>query len=707
MPTVPTYDNLRTSVQGAPDIAPRGPGAMQLAGQQLAGLGDAMGRAGNLAQNLAIQEAQQQQQVQVIGAMDQLKQEQLRLTHDKDAGFTSLRGDAAIRRPEGKRLADEFGGMLQQRADGIAQGLGSEQARLAFKQQAAGVLSGFRGQAMQHEAGEFRSYSVSMYEGSIGTAKEEIALSWNRPDVVEKAVGRMRAAAFELGKLQGKAADFAELTAKRIASDGHTVAIAAALDAGALDYAQGYLKKFSESMEANDILRAQGLMAKALDGRQAQAAVQQVMPMVERQANPTDFDRMVALTLQAESGGRRYGPDGKTLLTSPKGAKGEMQVLDGTNKDPGFGVRPAKDDSPDERARVGRDYLAAMLKRYGGDTAKAWAAYNAGPGALDEAIMRAGSRPGGDWLTMMPAETQAYVTKNVQRLQSGERPPAPTLQDVQQALDARMVNASPEARAQARQLAGQQWTAMQAAQKQRDDEAVAGAMRALQANGGRFSDLPPSVRASLPPKEVDGLMNYAARLAKGDDTTNPKVYQVLSDPQALRSLSEAEFYALRRELSQSDWQRFADQRKAKPGGGGESPGSLDAGSIKTAVDEHLVALKIDPTPKSDGGNDAARVGVIRKFVTDEIARAQAMAGKKFSDVEIRQHVGRLFASQATVAKFFGSDTAQQMLRMKGAGDIPADARKALRDDFKRAGITDPTDAQLLGAYWTMTARTQR
>ena len=33
-----------------------------------------------------------------------------------------------------------------------------------------------------------------------------------------------------------------------------------------------------------------------------------------------------------------------------------MQVLDGTNLNPGFGVKPAADNSPDERARVGRAY---------------------------------------------------------------------------------------------------------------------------------------------------------------------------------------------------------------------------------------------------------------------------------------------------------------------------------------------------------------
>jgi len=121
---------------------------------------------------------------------------------------------------------------------------------------------------------------------------------------------------------------------------------------------------------------------------------------------------MLPITMASESGGRDYAPGGG-LLTSPAGARGRMQVMPGTQGDPGFGVRPAQNNTPDEIARVGADYLAAMVQRYG-DPAKAWAAYNAGPGAVDKALAS-----GGDWLSRMPAETRAYVSKNVARLGGG------------------------------------------------------------------------------------------------------------------------------------------------------------------------------------------------------------------------------------------------------------------------------------------------
>ena len=116
------------------------------------------------------------------------------------------------------------------------------------------------------------------------------------------------------------------------------------------------------------------------------------------------FEEIVAAVKQAESRGKRYAADGKTLTTSPKGALGEMQVMPKTITNPGFGVIPAKSSSPDEIARVGRDYLQAMLSKYG-DTEKALVAYNWGPGATDK-WLASGAKP-----EALPQETKTYVQR--------------------------------------------------------------------------------------------------------------------------------------------------------------------------------------------------------------------------------------------------------------------------------------------------------
>ena len=109
-----------------------------------------------------------------------------------------------------------------------------------------------------------------------------------------------------------------------------------------------------------------------------------------------------------ESGGRRYDASGR-VLTSPKGAMGEMQVMPGTQADPGFGVKPARPGDLADVARVGRDYLGAMVRRYG-DLDAALAAYNWGPGNADK-WLAAGADP-----AALPKETRDYLQRVKSRL---------------------------------------------------------------------------------------------------------------------------------------------------------------------------------------------------------------------------------------------------------------------------------------------------
>lgn len=124
---------------------------------------------------------------------------------------------------------------------------------------------------------------------------------------------------------------------------------------------------------------------------------------------------MTAITAQSESGNRDYLPNGR-LVTSSAGAQGAMQTMPSTQGDPGYGVAPVRDGSVGEKNRVGREYLAAMVQKYG-DPQKAWAAYNAGPGRVDRAIQQNGD----NWLAALPAETRNYVAKNSAQLGGGQQ----------------------------------------------------------------------------------------------------------------------------------------------------------------------------------------------------------------------------------------------------------------------------------------------
>lgn len=102
---------------------------------------------------------------------------------------------------------------------------------------------------------------------------------------------------------------------------------------------------------------------------------------------------------------------------SPAGARGVMQVMPGTAANPGFGVQPAASNSLADLDRVGRQYASALLAHYGGNPVLAAAAYNGGPGRVQQWISQFGDPRSGqisneDWVSKIPIEeTRQYAAK--------------------------------------------------------------------------------------------------------------------------------------------------------------------------------------------------------------------------------------------------------------------------------------------------------
>lgn len=129
------------------------------------------------------------------------------------------------------------------------------------------------------------------------------------------------------------------------------------------------------------------------------------------QDEAANFDDLTKAVMMQESGGNHSA-------VSPAGARGLMQLMPATATAPGYGISPASDDSPQENMRVGREYLGAMLNKYGGDQMLALAAYNAGPGRVDQALKASGGNPRAA-LSKLPTETQNYVKQVPARIGIG------------------------------------------------------------------------------------------------------------------------------------------------------------------------------------------------------------------------------------------------------------------------------------------------
>ncbi len=94
--------------------------------------------------------------------------------------------------------------------------------------------------------------------------------------------------------------------------------------------------------------------------------------LVEKAARKAELPpAIVHAVAKAESGYRQDA-------VSPKGAIGMMQLMPKT-----AAMLQADPRDPEQNTQAGAMYLREMLVKYDGDVAKALAAYNAGPGAVD------------------------------------------------------------------------------------------------------------------------------------------------------------------------------------------------------------------------------------------------------------------------------------------------------------------------------------
>lgn len=718
MPRVPTYDGFQAAPTTLPQTRMTMPEMPDVAGQQAQQIGRAMTAGGQQIGQVALDMQQQANQLRVDDALNAAKEVALHLTHDKDAGFTNLKGRNALERPDGKSLADEYSGALRRKIDDIAGGLGNDAQRQAFAQRSNDIIVEMYGNAMRHAAREYKGHALSVSDGIQSTALREISLNWRNIDTVNSAVDRIRAETYRQAQLLGMSAEWQEVQARKMTSNAHKTALLSALEQNDPSYADSYLRRYAAQMDADDILTVRGHVTKAMDAQIGFTAASGVMRTMQPRIHVGEAERAFNIALGSESNHRQFGADGKPL-TSPKGAIGIAQVMPGTAPEAAklaglpWDEHRYKTDAAYNRA-IGLAYFQKQLQANGGDLAMAYAAYNAGPGRLAEALKQAEKSvkaAQGDpnlkpktWLDFMPQETREYVAKNMRAFEAGQgQPNRPTFQEIDDQLraDPRLAN-NPSRYRVAREEAERQFNEQTKAIKQREEEAVATAMRGVIENGGRWSSLPVAISAAVPPKEVDNLITFAQKIARGDDSTSLWLYAKLAgNPDALARMSDDEFFALRRELSEADFKHFAGERAKRTGGGTGSngPGDLNSQAIKQALDARLRMLRIDPTPKDDGGSDAGRVGVVRRFVDQYFIAAQREAGKKFTDAEVSQHLDALFAKNATFRGWF-STSSGPMLSMK-VGDIDGTTRDNIKAAFKRQGVDNPTDAQILNAYWTL------
>lgn len=348
MPRVPTYDNFQTRPNLQPQVEARVPNAPDVAGRQMAQMGQAVQGLGGEVGRIALDMQQQANQVKINDAMNRAVQAQLRLTFDPAEGYTHLRGDAALTRPDGKALPNEFDEKLGKSLDEIEGTLGNEAQKTAFRQQAGQLRTQFQGKVTAHMAKEFGDYQISVQDGTIATARDQMALAWGDAGAVQQGVSAIKAAVAEKGRLQGWSAQQVEAGMREVLSPGHAAVVASAVDAGKLDYAREYFKQVGGELTPQARLQ----LTKVLDAGDFEARTQDA---ADRLLAKHEGDAAAAL---AEVRATMSGKDEDATVQRIKAIDGErVQLRERAQKD-------ASDQGWNFYARTGRlpapSIMAAM-----------------------------------------------------------------------------------------------------------------------------------------------------------------------------------------------------------------------------------------------------------------------------------------------------------------------------------------------------------
>ncbi len=715
MPRVPGYDNLQVGVNPAPQPsvqAPGGPTGEMLGAEQMQRTGQALGQAGDSAARIALSMQDQVNQVRVNDAVNKARQAAQDLAYNPADGYLSLKGDAALTRPNGQDLTSEYGDKLQQRLSDIAGTLGNDLQRRQFQMNAVDLATQFHGQVEGHMLGEFRAHSLSVQDGTISLASDDAKRNWSDPALIAPSLNAAKAAVVEKGRVSGWSASQTDAALLATTSKVHSDVILSALENGNAGYALGYLNARKGEMSADDILRVQGHVNQQVWMGVAQGAVQTATTKAMPAIAPTSFDRMMQITVGSESGGQQFDKTGAPL-TSKAGAVGIAQVLLTTGPEAAKLAGLPWDENKfrtdaDYNKALGSAYLQKQLQTYT-DPAKAWAAYNAGPGRVDQAILAA-QKDGNPnaWLTKLPAETQAYVAKNVQQLQSsGGQAPRPTELDfVNAAVGALPPGSPPMLVKLTREQATQQFSIINRSLNEQGNNALSAAQRWLAQNNGNLAAMPPDLRDAVDrfaPGKSDDLIKYARVFEKGENVSDLVLYNRLAaHPEEMAALSDAQFEMLKGHLSQADFKHFANERSNYLNGkNDDSAGAINTAALKASLNPRMESLGINVAPSAKDTDAMARVGGIRQFVRNSLFDAQSQAGRKFTPAEIEGHVDKLFAQSVEFKHtIFGipSSTSTQNLMSMQVSDLPAGAYDGLRTALVSNGNKTPTDTDILNLY---------
>lgn len=193
MPRVPTYDSFQAAPNTLQPVQLTMPAMPDVAGQQAQQMGRAMQHAGDAASRIALDMAQQANQLRIDDGMNQLVKARTDLTIEA----MQLKGRNALERPDGKSLPDEYGEKLKSFVDSIGSGLGNDAQRQEFALQASRLQQHFYGTLSSHMLEQQGVYRAQTQNATIETAVDQAARLGPDEGAFQQSLGAIRSTVFQ------------------------------------------------------------------------------------------------------------------------------------------------------------------------------------------------------------------------------------------------------------------------------------------------------------------------------------------------------------------------------------------------------------------------------------------------------------------------------------------------------------------------------
>ncbi len=682
-----------------------------------AGVGEeAQARLGVQVADMASRESARLDTLQAEAALTKLRERDLELRVGPD-GFSRVKGGAVLQ----GNLIDDYTQKYSDSVEEIASTLRTPQQQELFRARAAAAAVNYKGALYNHATAEADRYDAEVVEGTVAVEVRQATASWNDPAAIQSSRTRIEHTVTLAAERRGLPPEKAAQLRLAALSPLHAGVAAQAVSNKKFDYAEKYLRDNKDEMNISDLLRLGSEVQKQRGAALGFAAAQGVIQDIQQKTEPSDFVRLRNSMRTAESGNRDFGPDG-VPITSATGAKYAGQVLPSTAKDPGFGIKPAQADSPEEFNRVSDEYLAVMLQRYDGDIAKALAAYNVGFGAVDAAVKKSGVVL--DWFTTLTdpaakilpedqaAQVAAYVPKVLKIYAAGGGvPPRPTIVDVRRRVAEQLQGQPQDVVDAAQARAERDYNDLTAAQQQRENDALNQLIPLIDSGEVRtVDDIPPALATAMGQKKTTARKYIAAALKSEDAalTWSPVAtdfyYALRNDTQRLRQASTAEIMALAPEIGISRTQALIVKKNKIEGDfDAEQAAQFDADQF-TEVAQQFGFKTVTPAQKR-------ALIPIRDRAEEALIGAQADAGKKLTRAEKREVLNRMFVKLRTTETYRpwysflpGVDPITRSVERRGYElrspeqiAVPPEFRAQVVAAAKTAGI-ELTDAEIREEY---------